>query len=179
MLQASGWTSSWETYFTNMYCEVFKWEKEMHGEDEEMQVLFEKIVEKVIPRLLRPLETGDNTIQPRFVHGDLWDGNASTDAITKTPVIFDGTSFYGHSECTLNEYNLTNLHADIMQSTLVLGTTHVAEFIGRTSENISGILSAQNQRKTSKIVSSCIVSTLSGKSVRLNVDLTYPKAALI
>ena len=110
-LQASGWYDSWETYFTNMYCEVFEWEKEMHGENEEMQALFEQIVEKVIPRLLRPLETGGNTIQPRFVHGDLWDGNASTDAITENPVIFDGTSFYGHSECKLNKQRppVTNL----------------------------------------------------------------------
>ena len=71
----------------------------MHGSDEEMRHLHTIIVEKVIPRLLRPLETGGNEIQPCLVHGDLWDGNTSTNARTNEPLIFDGSSIYAHNEC--------------------------------------------------------------------------------
>ena len=71
-----------------------------------MQQLSERLISKVIPRLLRPLETGGRQIQPRLVHGDLWDGNTSTDIATDMPVIFDAASFYAHNECKtmLNKY---------------------------------------------------------------------------
>jgi protein-ribulosamine 3-kinase len=99
--QPNTWTSSWETLFTTMYVRIFDWEQCMHGEDEEMRILFKSMVEKVIPRLLRPLETGGNQIRASLLHGDLWDGNTGTDAATEEPLIFDATSFYGHNECML------------------------------------------------------------------------------
>ena len=74
----------------------------MHGYNEEMQELFKSIINKVIPRLLRPLETSGRDIQPRIVHEDLWDGNTSTDAATDLPLIFDASSMYAHNECRLN-----------------------------------------------------------------------------
>ena len=55
--------------------------------------------DKVVPRLLRPLETGGRSIRPSLIHGDLWHGNAETDAETGEPVIFDAASFYAHNEC--------------------------------------------------------------------------------
>lgn len=55
--------------------------------------------EKVILRLLRPLETGGRSIRPTLIHGDLWHGNAETDAETGQPIIFDAASFYAHNEC--------------------------------------------------------------------------------
>jgi hypothetical protein len=64
-----------------------------------MAVLREGIMEKVIPRLLRPLETDGNQIQPCLVHGDLWDGNTSVDGATGKPLIFDACSSYAHHEC--------------------------------------------------------------------------------
>ncbi len=57
------------------------------------------ILDKVIPRLLRPLETEGRNIQPRIVHGDMWDGNTSVDATTDKPVIFDASGMYAHNEC--------------------------------------------------------------------------------
>jgi len=78
----------------------------MHGRSEEMQELFEAILKKVIPRLLRPLETGGREIQPRIVHGDLWDGNTSTNAVTDKPLIFDASSMYAHNEFELGAWNM-------------------------------------------------------------------------
>lgn len=98
--QPNTWTESWEKFFSELLTRCFEWEREMHGENEEMEALFKKMIDKVVPRLLRPLETGDNEIQPRLVHGDLWDGNTTTDAITEKPLIFDASSMYAHNECS-------------------------------------------------------------------------------
>lgn len=90
---------TWEECFSNGIEQFFEAEEEAQGFDEEMARLRKGIMEKVIPRLLRPLETGGNKIQPRLVHGDLWDGNTSVDAETGKPLIFDACSSYAHHEC--------------------------------------------------------------------------------
>jgi fructosamine-3-kinase len=90
---------TWEESFSNGIEQFFKAEEEAQGFDEEMAVLKKGIMEKVIPRLLRPLETGGNTIKPCLVHGDLWDGNTSVDAETGKSLIFDACSSYAHHEC--------------------------------------------------------------------------------
>ena len=105
--QPNTWTASWETFFTKMYERAFDWEQSVRGEDEEMQVLCRGMIENVIPRLLRPLETGGNEITPRLLHGDIWYGNSAMNAVTGTPLMFDASSFYGHNECKIMfEWNL-------------------------------------------------------------------------
>lgn len=64
------------------------------------------VLDKVIPRLLEPLQSEGRTIKPCLVHGDLWDGNTATDMNTGEPFIFDAGSFYAH-----NEYELGNWRA--------------------------------------------------------------------
>lgn len=58
-------------------------------------------IEKVVPRLLRPLQTGGRTIKPSLCHGDLWDGNIQMDIDTQKRVVFDPCPFYGHHEMDL------------------------------------------------------------------------------
>ncbi|KKY27863.1 hypothetical protein UCRPC4_g00843 [Phaeomoniella chlamydospora] len=106
LVQPNTWNESWESYYTDMLQRCFKWEQAMHGKNPEMEELFEVIVLKVIPRLLRPLETGGNEIQPCLVHGDLWDGNTSTDADDDRPLIFDASSTYAHNEFELAPWSL-------------------------------------------------------------------------
>ena len=106
------WRSSWECFFSEMMQRLFDWEEEMHGHQEEMSSLSKAIIEKVIPRLLRPLETGGRDIQPCIVHGNLWDGNTSTDAVTDKPVIFDASSAYAHNECTFSWERLKVMFAN-------------------------------------------------------------------
>ena len=75
--------------------------KTMSGKDidTEFEELKKRVMDKVIPRLLRQLETGGRSITPCLVHGDLWDGNASVNVDTGKSTIFDGTPLYAHNEC--------------------------------------------------------------------------------
>jgi len=71
-----------------------------------MRQMHQGILEKAIPRLLRPLETGGRQILPRIVHGDMWDGNTSMDTTTDSPMIFDASGMYAHNECEDTVYLL-------------------------------------------------------------------------
>ena len=93
------WTASWEDFFTKSIKLVFENEEQSQGPDEEVQYLCQETLSKVVPRLLRPLETGGRRIEPRLIHGDIWDGNTSTNVETNLPVIYDATCIYAHNEC--------------------------------------------------------------------------------
>ncbi|KAI4173453.1 MAG: hypothetical protein LQ348_006584 [Seirophora lacunosa] len=97
--QFTEWTESWEDFFTKSIRMVFDNEERSQGPDKEVQHLCKETLSKVVPRLLRPLETGGRHIKPCLIHGDLWDGNTSTNRATDTPVIFDATCIYAHNEC--------------------------------------------------------------------------------
>lgn len=94
-----GWSDTWEGYFARTTRELLRLEQEAQGPNQELLELTGPFLEKVIPRLLRPLETGGRSIKPCLIHGDLWHGNASTDGDSKLPIIFDAASFYAHNEC--------------------------------------------------------------------------------
>jgi protein-ribulosamine 3-kinase len=63
-------------------------------------------LEKVVPRLLIPLQSEGRTLKPCLIHGDCWDGNTATNAITGETFVFDACSFCGH-----NEYDTGNWRA--------------------------------------------------------------------
>ncbi|KAF2261550.1 hypothetical protein CC78DRAFT_535566 [Lojkania enalia] len=98
---------TWEESFSRSIQRFFELEEESQGYEEEMAQLRKGIMEKVIPRLLRPLENGGRTVIPRLVHGDLWDGNTSVDAATDLPLIFDACSWYAHHEYELAPWRPT------------------------------------------------------------------------
>ena len=76
--------------------------EEPQGPDDELRELFTQTMEKVVPRLLRPLETGGRQISPCLIHGDLYSGNVSVDVETGKPVLYDATCLYAHNECKAN-----------------------------------------------------------------------------
>ncbi|KAI8674559.1 Protein-ribulosamine 3-kinase [Fusarium keratoplasticum] len=102
--QDNTWTDTWEEFYARGMRHMLKLEEEARGLSEELQQLSGPFFDKVIPRLLRPLETGGRSIKPVLLHGDLWLGNVSTQAESENPLLFDASAFWGH-----NEYELATL----------------------------------------------------------------------
>lgn len=66
------WMDTWEEFFVNGMKRMLALEAEAQGASQELNELCGAVYEKVIPRLLRPLETGGRTIEPSLEHGGLW-----------------------------------------------------------------------------------------------------------
>ncbi|GAQ35836.1 aldo/keto reductase [Aspergillus tubingensis] len=101
--QENGYTDTWEEFFTIGFRHMINMSIERGGPWPGLEGLDTAMIDKVIPRLLRPMETGGRSIKPSLVHGDLWCGNVAVDSATGRPLIYDPASFYAH-----NEYELGN-----------------------------------------------------------------------
>ena len=99
--QTNEWEASWEIYFTKSMRRALDLEIEAKGTDSEFDTLVPALFDKVIPRLLRPLESDGRSVKPSLVHGDLWYANSGIDVGTGESLIFDACSFYAHNECKL------------------------------------------------------------------------------
>ncbi|KAM4057262.1 fructosamine kinase domain-containing protein [Hirsutella rhossiliensis] len=72
----------------------------------EFATIAELTLDKVVPRLLLPLQADGRSLKPCLVHGDAWDGNCAMDAQSDRAFVFDACSFYAH-----NEYDTGNWRA--------------------------------------------------------------------
>ena len=97
------WTNTWEEFFARQFKREIAWEQSVRGADAEMQQIADEFFAKVIPRLLRPLQTEGRSIKPVLCHGDLWHGNIEFDVATQYPIMFDSCCVYGHNECGVNQ----------------------------------------------------------------------------
>lgn len=92
------WCESWEEYYSRQLRSDVVWEQSVRGEDADFNEVAERFFAKVIPRLLRPLQTGGRSIKPVLVHGDLWHGNVGIDEDTGQLILFDSCCCYAHNE---------------------------------------------------------------------------------
>ncbi|RMJ03646.1 hypothetical protein CDV36_014836 [Fusarium kuroshium] len=99
--QDNTWTDTWEEFYARGMRHMMKIEEEARGPSEELQQLSGPFFDKVIPRLLRPLETGGRSIKPVLLHGDLWLGNVSNQTESGNPLMFDASALWGHHEYEL------------------------------------------------------------------------------
>ncbi|KAH8586371.1 hypothetical protein B0O99DRAFT_748375 [Bisporella sp. PMI_857] len=74
-----------------------------HGPWPEFEQLVDLTLNKIIPKLLDPLQSEGRSTKPCLLHGDCWDENTATDMKTGEQFIFDAGPFYGH-----NEYDVGN-----------------------------------------------------------------------
>lgn len=108
MAQHVAWTESWEVFFTEYIKALMVIIGTAQEADQEFRNLFEMVLEKVVPRLLRPLETGGRRIWPCLVHGDLYAGNVSVDEENLEPILYDAACLYALNECKSNSSSLGN-----------------------------------------------------------------------
>lgn len=104
--QDNTWCDTWEEYFIRGMTRMLDLERNVQGPNEELENLTQQLYEKVIPRLLRPLDIL-KSIKPVLIHGDLWYGNCCTDNATGNPIVFDACVFWAHNECKNHEYLLS------------------------------------------------------------------------
>lgn len=99
LAQYTDWEDSWEVFFSKSLRVALDLEIKAKGYDAEFDVLVPAIFEKVIPRLLQPLESEGRSVKPALIHGDLWYGNSGTDKVSGECLVFDACCFYAHHEC--------------------------------------------------------------------------------
>lgn len=99
------WDDSWCAVFSCHLGHIIELASPVLGWTE-FDVVSRLVLEKVVPRLLLPLQSDGRVLKPSLVHGDCWDGNTAMDGTTWEAFIFDVCSFYGH-----NEYDTGNWRA--------------------------------------------------------------------
>ena len=99
--QMNEWEESWELYFAKNMKLALDLEIEANGSDPEFDVLIPNLFDRIIPRLLRPLESEGRSVKPSLVHGDLWYANSGVDVVTGESLVFDACCFYAHNECEI------------------------------------------------------------------------------
>jgi fructosamine-3-kinase len=92
------WCDTWEEYFARQLRSDIQWMHSVRGPSPEFDAVAEEFFQKVIPRLLRPLETGGRSIKPALVHGDIWPGNVQIDRANQRVILFDSCCCYAHNE---------------------------------------------------------------------------------
>lgn len=99
-------SASWEHYLVRHLKFLIQAEELAQGpRTAEMEALLKPLFERIIPRLIRPLETGGRTIVPRLVHTDLWTGNRAYNEKGED-IIFDPCGIYAHNEFELGVWRI-------------------------------------------------------------------------
>lgn len=89
------WEDSWSKLFQKQLAHMVALDQERNGEWKEFKIICDLTLEKVVPRLLEPLQSKGRNIKLCLIHGDLWDENTATDMDTGELFVFDAGSMYG------------------------------------------------------------------------------------
>ena len=118
--QDTQWHDSWSFYFTRLLTQFFEKEIELNGPDDEYEFEFQILKSRTIPQVLEPLQADGRKLEPRLIHGDLWEENCGTTLETGEPVVFDAAAMYAHSEFELGMWR-----RDIVR----FGKTHMRRYL--------------------------------------------------
>lgn len=110
--QMTDWEDSWEIFFAKSMRHALDLETAVKGWNPELDFLVPALFERVIPRLLRPLESEGWSVKPSLIHGDLWYANSGIDTETGESLVFDACCFYAHNECELAGFYGEGTEAD-------------------------------------------------------------------
>ncbi|KAI9667667.1 MAG: hypothetical protein M1821_000484 [Bathelium mastoideum] len=99
--QVLDWDPSWASFFSKLVTEAYRQHVETNVVWKELEMVFQRTVSHVIPRLLGVLQSDGRSIKPCLIHGDMWEGNIGNDIQTGDPWIFDPAAYYAHHEMEL------------------------------------------------------------------------------
>ena len=115
--QHNHWKETWEEWFTSNFDRLLKLEREScDAPDFEFSILSSAMFLKVIPCLLRPMESFGRRIVPALLHGDITSANASTSLSTNGPIIYDTCCVHGHNEYDLRHFRNGDLGIEYMEA---------------------------------------------------------------
>ncbi|KAI1264750.1 Fructosamine kinase-domain-containing protein [Xylariaceae sp. FL1019] len=100
------WDSSWESFYTKLLRGVYELDIDTNGIWKELDDAMSITLEKVIPRLLGPLEKDGRFIKPCLIHGDLWEANIGTEQRTGEIYVFDSCAYYAHHEMAVGMWRV-------------------------------------------------------------------------
>lgn len=106
------WDSSWTSFYTKLLRGVYELDTQMNGLWKEFDDAMRITLEKVIPRLLGPLEQDGRSIKPCLIHGDLWEKNIGTHVLNEEIYIFDSCAYYAHHEMALGMWRVSHHQMD-------------------------------------------------------------------
>lgn len=104
------WDSSWMSFYGKLLAGVWKLDTQVNGSWKELDAAMKMTLEKVVPRLLGPLESDGRSIKPCLIHGDLWEENIGTDPRTGDLYIFDSCAYYAHHEMAIGMWRVDHHH---------------------------------------------------------------------
>lgn len=138
--QETEWEDSWQVFFSKSLRKALDLEIAAKGTNSELERLIPVLFDKVIPRLLGPLESDGRTVKPSLVHGDLWYANSGVDEGTQKSLVFDACCFYAHNECNyeaISPYPVTHLLMQYVQTSSDNGCQVVIDSGESTSTSIT------------------------------------------
>ncbi|KAI1183963.1 Fructosamine kinase-domain-containing protein [Nemania serpens] len=101
-----GWEDSWVIFYTKLLQGVYRHDLAVNGLWKELDDAMVITIDKIVPRLLGPLEEDGRSVRPCLIHGDLWEGNIGTDSRTGDIYIFDSCSYYAHHEMAIEMWRV-------------------------------------------------------------------------
>ena len=102
--------------------QMIELEAAMHGQNDEISEMKGALFDKVIPRLLRPLESHGRSVTPTLIHSDIHHDNIKYDAATGKAMLFDSCAFWGHNEAELATWRSARYQ---------LGRPYIDEYVRR------------------------------------------------
>lgn len=101
------WESSWASFFAKLLKGALCLDLETNGPWPELQRISDRVLTRVIPRLLGALQEDGRDIKPCLIHGDLWEGNIGTAYENNEIYIFDSAAYYAHNEMEIGMWRCT------------------------------------------------------------------------
>ena len=98
------WQESWAVFYRNLFLGVCGLDLKRNGPWLEYERAIKQVADKVIPRLLEPLQANGRQLKPCIIHGDLWEGNMGINLETSETLLFDVGSYCAHNEMELGHW---------------------------------------------------------------------------
>lgn len=102
--QSVGWDGNWTRFYAVLVKHVMATDFQVNGHWEELDKVEQRVVARVVPRLLDALVQDGRTIKPSLIHADLWEGNTGTSSKNGNVYTYDPAAFYAHNELDVSDW---------------------------------------------------------------------------